>query len=154
MFSTACQIQSQYHLLIIVLYFVVNILTITHKRAIILLPEYGQYIGFINMKKYIVYALKGIIFAVLVVVYQCPFRLIFKIECPGCGLTAAILSAIKLDFKSAFNYHPLFLIPVIVVIYLLFRKKFSLPQKLEVAIGIFFIVLFIVNYALKLLELY
>ena len=38
----------------------------------------------------------------------CPFRLLFRIPCPCCGLTRAWKAALQLDFLSAFYYHPLF----------------------------------------------
>ncbi len=38
----------------------------------------------------------------------CPINFIFKIGCPFCGMTRAHLSALRLDFASAFSYHPLF----------------------------------------------
>ena len=38
----------------------------------------------------------------------CPFRFFFGISCPGCGMTRALLAALRLDFAAAFSYHPLF----------------------------------------------
>ncbi len=37
----------------------------------------------------------------------CPVRCFFGIPCPGCGMTRALLSALRLDFSAAFAYHPL-----------------------------------------------
>ena len=39
---------------------------------------------------------------------DCPFRFFFGISCPGCGMTRALLAALRLDFAAAFSYHPLF----------------------------------------------
>ena len=36
----------------------------------------------------------------------CPFRFFFGISCPGCGMTRALLAALRLDFAAAFSYHP------------------------------------------------
>ena len=33
----------------------------------------------------------------------CPIKVLFNIECPGCGLTRASVYILKLDFVSAFN---------------------------------------------------
>ncbi|NBH84470.1 DUF2752 domain-containing protein [bacterium C-53] len=40
------------------------------------------------------------------------------LPCPGCGMTRAWLSVFHLDFQSAFFYHPLFLLPVLIVLLL------------------------------------
>ena len=34
----------------------------------------------------------------------CPFRFFFGISCPGCGMTRALLAALRLDFAAAFSY--------------------------------------------------
>ena len=57
----------------------------------------------------------------------CPLRFFFGLCCPGCGMTRAALSILKLDFLSAFHYHPLiFIMPICVLVYF-FRKK--MPAK-------------------------
>ncbi len=88
----------------------------------------------------------------LVVFYAivgCPARYFLGICCPGCGMTRASLSILKLDFIAAFNYHPLvFIMPVCVVIFFI-RKK--LPKKLYNALVSFGIVLFIGLYVYRLI---
>lgn len=50
----------------------------------------------------------------------CPFRYFFGISCPGCGMTRALLAALRLDFVAAFSYHPLFfLLPFFLLAYYL-----------------------------------
>ena len=71
----------------------------------------------------------------VVLFYRCPFRLLTGIDCPGCGLTRAFLSAFRLDFRAAFRYHPLFLLIGIELCYLLGRNFFRLKPKAEIAIG-------------------
>ncbi len=45
---------------------------------------------------------------------NCLFLQITKIECAGCGITRAIISALKLDFKTAFLLNPMFIaIPIL-----------------------------------------
>lgn len=46
--------------------------------------------------------------ASLLLGHACPTYLIFGICCPFCGMTRAHLSALQLDFASAFAYHPAF----------------------------------------------
>lgn len=44
----------------------------------------------------------------------CPISFLFGVSCPGCGLTRAYMSLIHMDLKSAFIYHPLFILPPII----------------------------------------
>lgn len=37
----------------------------------------------------------------------CMLRTLTGIPCPGCGMTRAVLSALRGDFRAAFAYHPL-----------------------------------------------
>lgn len=104
------------------------------------------------MKKYIMRAIRILFFAALIIIYQCPIRLLFGIECTGCGLTAAVLAAARLDFKSAFSYHSLFFIPVITIVYLLFRNKYRFSKTAEIIIGVSFLLAFLVRYVLKFIS--
>ena len=56
--------------------------------------------------------------------YRCPFKLFLHVECPGCGMTRAIISVLKLDFRQAFEYHPLFPIVILGGVYYIFRTQF------------------------------
>lgn len=42
----------------------------------------------------------------------CPVKRILRLSCPGCGMTSAVLSLLKLDFSSAFKYNLMF-IPIL-----------------------------------------
>ena len=57
--------------------------------------------------------------------YRCPFKLFLHVECPGCGMTRAIISVLKLDFRQAFAYHPLFPIVILGGVYYVFRIQFQ-----------------------------
>lgn len=54
----------------------------------------------------------------------CPIKFSTGVSCPGCGMTRACLSALRLDFAAAFEYHPLWvaLLPSAVAI-LIFKIK-------------------------------
>lgn len=39
---------------------------------------------------------------------SCVFQSIFGVCCPGCGMTRALLAALRLDLSVAFSYHPMF----------------------------------------------
>ena len=41
----------------------------------------------------------------------CPIKFLTGVSCPGCGMTRAVLSALRGDFKAAFYFHPLFPLP-------------------------------------------
>ena len=55
----------------------------------------------------------------------CPIRFLTGISCPGCGMTRALLSALRFDFQAAFFYHTLwiFLVPWGLTAWWLFQKK-------------------------------
>jgi len=49
----------------------------------------------------------------------CPIKYFTGISCPGCGMTRAVLAALRLDLRKAFFYHPLFfLVPFMLALYL------------------------------------
>lgn len=82
--------------------------------------------------------------------YKCPFKFIFGISCPGCGMTRAFLALITLNLKDAFYYHPLFPVVIIwAIAYLLYRKKLIHPSKkcidlfLTITVILFFVTYFI-----------
>ena len=37
----------------------------------------------------------------------CPIRWFTGISCPGCGMSRAFISLLRLDFAAAFRYHPM-----------------------------------------------
>ena len=39
----------------------------------------------------------------------CPIKYLTGISCPGCGMSRACISALRLDFAAAFAYHPLWI---------------------------------------------
>ena len=47
----------------------------------------------------------------------CLFKNIFGIECWGCGITRAVLSAVQLDFANAFHYNKLIVIVFPILVY-------------------------------------
>lgn len=94
-------------------------------------------------------AVSGII---LLVFYHCPFLYIFGVPCPGCGMTRALLKAVRLDIKSAFYYHPLFWVVIIVAIYMLLKltKKIRISREAENKLILAVCILFIIVYIIRL----
>lgn len=54
--------------------------------------------------------LSGLAGLVLVGVLRCPFAMVFRIPCPGCGMTRATLRLLELDLEGALRFHPLVLV--------------------------------------------
>ena len=93
----------------------------------------------------------GFWIALIFLFYHCPFKFVFKTDCPACGLTRAYKSLLKFDIKKAFYYHPLFPIPIIVLLYHFFRDKFNLKPKTEMIILLSLIAVFIVSWIIKII---
>ena len=63
---------------------------------------------------------------------RCLFLTYLGVPCPGCGMTRALLAALRLDFAAAFAFHPMvFALPVMYLYFLfdgkLFAKKWADP---------------------------
>ncbi len=73
----------------------------------------------------------------------CPFAHFFNVQCLGCGMTRAYLSALRLDFASAFRFHSMFWsIPILVLYYftdwrLLGRKWLDNGVLIVIGVGFF-----------------
>lgn len=54
----------------------------------------------------------------------CPIKYLTGLSCAGCGMSRAVFSALTLDFAAAFEYHPLWviLLPVILSAVILSAK--------------------------------
>lgn len=80
----------------------------------------------------------------------CPIKFITGVSCPGCGMTRAYLSLLRLDFKSAYYYHPLFVLPALGLIIYIFRDKFS--KKFLRGLEIFFVLVFLIVYVFRMMD--
>ena len=67
---------------------------------------------------------------------SCPVKFITGISCPGCGMTRACLHALRLDFASAFAFHPLWigLLPAIFLLALFYLKGMGKAVKIHLII--------------------
>lgn len=82
--------------------------------------------------------------------FGCPFRLLFGISCPGCGMTRALFSLLTLDFGNAFEMHPLvFLLPLAVLIYF---KRRSIPKKVMTALCVFALIILFAVYCIRMAQ--
>lgn len=56
----------------------------------------------------------------------CPIKYITGISCAGCGMSRAWIALLHLNIHDAFMYHPLFILPPVVVIVMLFKSKINI----------------------------
>ncbi len=76
----------------------------------------------------------------------CPIKYVLGISCPGCGMTRAFLSLLRLDFGAAFYFHPMWpLIIVMAVLYLLFWRKRRLMDLIFVCFSIILLITYLVR---------
>ncbi len=80
----------------------------------------------------------------------CLFKQFFGISCPGCGMSRAVLSAIKFDFASAFSYHPMVWSLPILYLFFLFNGKVFNKKWLDYGILIFIALGFLINFIVKI----
>lgn len=94
------------------------------------------------------------VMAGLLLLYHCPFRYFFGVSCPGCGMTRALLAAVRSDFETAFSYHPLFplLIPAALWIGLRAHGLLRMSSRKETAYILAFAGAFILVYVVRLLS--
>lgn len=84
----------------------------------------------------------------------CMIRNVTGFPCPGCGMTRAHIEVLKLNFKRAFYYHPLFIFPSIIFFIIIFKKKFKIANYIYnnnyiiMAMLLIFIILYIVRFVL------
>ncbi|MGH4123432.1 MAG: DUF2752 domain-containing protein [Clostridium sp.] len=79
----------------------------------------------------------------------CFIRGILGIPCPSCGMTRAYKLLFKGDLVGAFHMHPLFFIPIIIVV-LFVTRKMQIIYKYKYHL----LVLFLVVYVYRMIVLF
>ena len=74
----------------------------------------------IKNKLYLTFSYIIILVIFWILQVPCFFKHFLGFECIGCGMTRAILCALKLDFRAAFAYHPMFWSMPLLYLYFLF----------------------------------
>ena len=83
----------------------------------------------------------------------CPIKELFGIECPGCGMTRAILSALRLDLKTAFEYHRMFWSVPLLYLFFLFDGRLFEKRWVNTAVLLCVLAGFVANWVINLLTI-
>lgn len=68
---------------------------------------------------------------------RCLFRMGLGIPCPGCGMTRALVSLLRLDLPGAFDYHPMvFFLPLMYIYFLYDGRLFGKKADTVIWIGL------------------
>ena len=78
----------------------------------------------------------------------CPIKFLTGISCAGCGMSRAFLAALKVDFVSAFHFHPLFWLVIPTVLLFVFRNKVRLFKICFILI----VAIFIITYLIRMFQ--
>lgn len=65
----------------------------------------------------------GVVFVVWLFQLPCVYRFLLGVRCPGCGMTRAVMAALRLDFAAAFGYHWMFWAVPVGYLYFLFDGR-------------------------------
>ncbi len=82
---------------------------------------------------------------------NCPILTLTGVRCLGCGMTRAMLSALKFDFAAAFSYHIMF--PAVPLLYLcfIFDGKLFKNKKLNILLYVVLLIGFLTNWGINFL---
>lgn len=96
--------------------------------------------------------------ALIFVLYKlgagCIFLKFLHLPCPGCGMTRALLSAVRFDFLSAFNYHGMFWSMPVLYLYFLFDGSLFRNKKVNKTVFILMAIGFGINWIFHLIKFY
>lgn len=79
----------------------------------------------------------------------CPIKFVTGISCAGCGMTRAWLALLRLDLRTAFEYHPLFWLPTVALI--IFALKGKIPKKMYKLLLFTIVLLFGIVYMYRMI---
>ncbi|MBQ8741022.1 MAG: DUF2752 domain-containing protein [Clostridia bacterium] len=99
-------------------------------------------------------ALTALYIAVLLLFWTfgipCLYKHLLGFCCPGCGMSRAYFSLLRLDFVAAFNYHPMFWSVPIAYLYFLFDGRLFGKKILDYTVMILIVLGFIINWIANL----
>ncbi|MDD3172299.1 MAG: DUF2752 domain-containing protein [Herbinix sp.] len=120
------------------------------------IPFYKLRAGYSNDRRYFILKDRLKLCFYLFIIYLllsllhigCPIKFITGISCPGCGMTRAVFSVLRLNFDDAFYFHPLFFLSPIMLFLFLF-EPFMKPSFYKPAWFIIILV-FLIAYVIRL----
>ena len=81
---------------------------------------------------------------------DCIWKKVLGTPCPGCGYTRALLAAAKLDFKVAWQLHPLYwLFPLLIILFIKDGSIFQLEKAnriLVILIALLFAIVWVIRF--------
>lgn len=85
---------------------------------------------------------------------SCIFIQLFNAPCPGCGMTRALLSALRFDFVKAFDFHPMFWSVPILYLYFLFDCNLFKSKKMNIVLFACISIGFAFNWCWQIFQLF
>lgn len=109
-----------------------------------------------NIKKFKSKLIDCSVIALIVAIFYifnvpCLFKLLFKIQCPGCGITRAYISLMHLDFAKAFELNPMFWSVPFLILYYFTDGKIFKQKWLNSLLFYLIIAGFLINWIIKLI---
>lgn len=83
---------------------------------------------------------KYIIIPIYILVYyvsyltriQCVWKKLIGISCPGCGFTRSVLCMLRLDFRQAWTYHPMYWSVFLIAALFIFEGDLFRNKKINI----------------------
>lgn len=92
--------------------------------------------------------------AILLLIWRCPFYLLFGVPCPGCGITRAYTALLSGNVEEAFSLNPMFLPAGFAFWYMIHRR--ILPKRpspiVEMTAGIAILILMLGSYGYRMIS--
>lgn len=79
----------------------------------------------------------------------CPIKFLTGISCAGCGMSRAWLSVLQGNIDMAFYYHPLFLLVIPLIIFMVLAHKTN--KKIFKVILVIILIIFITVYFIRMI---
>jgi hypothetical protein len=109
----------------------------------------------IKIKKNLIVPLIIIIFTSIFIFFTdynvCFVKRTFGIPCPGCGLTRSFKNLFLLDFKKAIHYHPLFFLPILIMVIIFYSKLKKINLSNLKYLFMFFTLILIIVWIIRMI---
>ncbi len=110
---------------------------------------------FTGKRLFMVFTFTGLYILLVIIMHRlgvgCIFRYFFKIPCPGCGMTHAVVALLHLDFRAAFSYHPMVFSLPLIYLYILTNGRLFGKKALDITVISLLVFGFLLNYLYKIL---